>query len=101
HVERVGVGTPEDTGAAVRAAAPVPGLECLQQHHGTPAAGQGAPRAGPSQPGADDAHVPLFRAHGPTVTACPAVTPARRGSGPAPIMGVRLQSASTYYRWPV
>src|SRR5690349_10642624 len=81
NVERVRVGAPEDPGGAVRTAAPVPGLRRLQQHHRTSPAGQGARRGRPGQPGTDDDHVRLFRTHGPTVTAWPAVTLARRGSG--------------------
>src|SRR5580693_2811174 len=68
-VERVGVGPPENPGAAVRAAAPVPGLERLQDHCRTPAAGQRPRRGRSGQARSDDHHVDPVSAHGSTVTA--------------------------------
>src|SRR5580704_11100707 len=67
-VERVGVGPPEDPGATVRAAAPVPGLERLQDHRRTSAAGQRPRRGRSGQSGSDDHHVYPVSAHGSTVT---------------------------------
>ena len=66
-VERIGIGPPEDPGAAVRAAAPVPGLERLQDGHRAPAADQCPRRGRPGQPGSDDHHVHPVSAHGSTV----------------------------------
>jgi len=67
-VERIGVGAPEDPGAAVRAAAPVPGLERLQDRHRAPAAGYRPRRGRPGQPCSDDHHVHPVSAHGSTVS---------------------------------
>ena len=81
HVERIRVGPPEDPGAAMRAAAPVPGLERLHEHDRAPLAGQGPGCGRPGQPGANDDRVRPLGTHGPTVTR--AVAAARKDSGRA------------------
>jgi hypothetical protein len=64
HVERIRVRPPEDPRAPVRAAAPVPRLERLDDHDRAAAAGQRPGGRAAREPGPDDDGVRAFLAHG-------------------------------------